>query len=211
MVAGLAHESRNALQRSQACLSVLQIRLQEQPELVELLTRLQNAQDDLQRLFNDVRTYAAAPRLQLQSCDVRRTWRDAWDDLGASQRSDVVLREEFCEEGAFCLVDPFYLKQVFRNLLENALSCGAEPVRVTIRCQADGDGMQIRVRDNGPGFPPAVRGQLFEPFFTTKLRGTGLGLAICRRIIEAHGGRIEAGDAEQGGAEILLSLPRRAT
>jgi signal transduction histidine kinase len=50
---------------------------------------------------------------------------------------------------------------------------------------------------------------LFEPFFTTKLRGTGLGLAICKRIVEAHGGRIEVGEETTPGAEIRITLPRR--
>ncbi len=90
----------------------------------------------MQRLFNDVRAYASEPRLELQTCDLRRAWREAWDDLGASQRANAVLREELGDQDAFCVADPFYLKQVFRNLLENALSCGAKPVRVAIRCRA---------------------------------------------------------------------------
>ncbi len=64
------------------------------------------------------------------------------------------------------------------------------------------------VRDNGPGFPPAVRGRLFEAFFTTKMRGTGLGLALCKRVVEEHGGRIEPGPGDGPGAEIIITLPR---
>ncbi len=82
MAAGLAHESRNALQRSQACLSILSLRLKDQPEFLELLKRAQKAQDDLRRLYEDVRTYAITPRLEIQPCDLRRTWREAWADLG---------------------------------------------------------------------------------------------------------------------------------
>ncbi|HEY7427710.1 MAG TPA: ATP-binding protein [Gemmataceae bacterium] len=216
MAAGLAHESRNALQRSQACLSVLELRLKEQPELLGLLARIQKSQDDLRHLFEGVRTYAATPRLQPQACDLRRTWREAWENLvGAARTANAELREEVEGMDLVCFADPFYLKNVFRNILENALGSGADPVRIVVRCRpaflGEREAIQVSVRDNGPGFPAEVRRQLFEPFFTTKLRGTGLGLAICKRIVEAHGGRIKAGEEAAQGAEVLITIPRRMT
>jgi PAS domain S-box-containing protein len=214
MSAGLAHEGRNALQRIQACLALLTIRLHEQPENLELLERIQRAQDDLQRLFEDVRTYAVASRLQQRWWDLRQCWREAWKDLG-NLRLEAELTEDIADVNPFCQVDPFYLKQVFRNLLENALSSGASPVRILILCRPALLGAEnaicIRLRDNGPGISSEARPRLFEPFFTTKLRGTGLGLAICKRIIEAHGGRIETGSDSSSGAEMVITLPRRET
>jgi PAS domain S-box-containing protein len=216
MAAGLAHESRNALQRSQSCLSILNLRLKDQPELLELLQRAQKAQDDLRHLYEDVRTYAVAPRLQIQDCDLRRTWREAWADLGdVPNAQGADLREDPDAAELPCPADPFLLKQVFRNLLENCLTCDASPVRITIRCRetvlAGRAAIGISVRDNGPGFSEGVRHRLFEPFFTTKNRGTGLGLAICKRIIEAHDGRIEAGKGPGPGAEVIITLPRSRT
>ena len=61
--------------------------------------------------------------------------------------------------------------------------------------------------DNGPGFTPEQRAKVFQAFYTTKTKGTGLGLAICRRIIEAHEGRIVLGDQPDRGAEFILILP----
>jgi len=119
------------------------------------------------------------------------------------------LREAAGGDGWECPADPFHLKQVFRNLLDNALEAAPAPVRVEVCCSADrlGDrpAVRVAVRDNGPGFPPGDRDKLFDPFFTTKLRGTGLGLAICKRVVEAHGGRIEAGGGP--GAEVVITLP----
>src|SRR5262249_58461376 len=81
MVAGLAHESRNALQRSQACLSLLELRLRDQPEALDLLGRLQQAQDDLHRLYEGVRHYAAPIRLDRRVCDLARAWRESRADV----------------------------------------------------------------------------------------------------------------------------------
>ena len=216
MVAGLAHESRNALQRGQACLAMLGFRLQGQPEALDLVERAQKAQEDLLRLYEEVQEYAAPIHPDLCACDLAQVWREAWADvlfLHAGKRAE--LREETGGMDLHCWASPFHLKQVFRNLMDNALDTGADPVLVVIRCmQADLGGqeaVQVAVRDNGPGFTPEQGQRLFAPFYTTKVRGTGLGLAICKRIVEAHGGRIEAGRNNGPGAEILISLPRRVS
>jgi signal transduction histidine kinase len=216
MAAGLAHESRNALQRSQACLSILSLRLKDQPEFLELLQRAQKAQDDLRRLYEDVRSYAITPRLEIQSCDLRRTWREAWADLGdVPDAQGADLRENVGCDDLSCPADPFLLKQVFRNLLENCLTCGASPVHIVIRCRETPpdrrEAIRVSIHDNGPGFPAGDRHRLFDPFFTTKHRGTGLGLAICKRIIDAHDGHIEVGEGLGPGAEVVITLPRRRT
>ena len=66
----------------------------------------------------------------------------------------------------------------------------------------------MTVSDRGKGIEPAVRDRLFDPFFTTKPYGTGMGLPIAKRIVEAHGGRIDALDREGGGAVFRVWLPK---
>jgi PAS domain S-box-containing protein len=125
MAAGLAHEGRNALQRIQACLSLLTLRLQGQQENLELLGRIQKAQDDLQHLFEDVRSYAMAPKLQRHWHDLRQIWREAWNELSMLPAwSSAELKEDIDEIDPSCRVDPFYIKHVLRNLLENARGHG---------------------------------------------------------------------------------------
>lgn len=216
MAAGLAHEGRNALQRIQACISLLTLRLQGQRENLELLGRIQKAQDDLQHLFEDVRSFALAPKLHRHWHDLRQIWREAWNELSNLPAwSSAELKEDIDEVDPSCRVDAFYIKHVLRNLLENAVSCGANPVRVVIQCRpaslGEREAICLRLRDNGPGFAAEMRPRLFEPFFTTKTHGTGLGLAICKRIVEAHGGQIEANGICTAGAEIVILLPRRGT
>ena len=70
---------------------------------------------------------------------------------------------------------------------------------------------EITVEDNGPGFQRELIGQVFDPYVTTKAKGTGLGLAIVRKIVEEHGGHIEADNRAEGGARIRIDLPLTET
>ncbi|MHB1557691.1 MAG: two-component system sensor histidine kinase NtrB [Isosphaeraceae bacterium] len=213
MVTGLAHESRNALQRSQACLEMLTLAVRDRPEAISLIDRLQKAQDHLHTLYEDVRGYAAPIKLDRAACDLRQVWREAWIHLDSARAAkDASLAEAVDRVNLRCVADPFRLGQVFRNILDNALAAGSPPVAVEVLAQdADLHGrpaVHIAFRDNGPGIPPEVRPRVFDPFYTTKARGTGLGMPIARRIIEAHGGRIGLGDGDAPGATIIITLPR---
>src|SRR5262249_52421656 len=188
-------------------------RLQDRPEALDLLARLQQAQDDLAHLFDDVRNYASPIRLEPRPCDLADVWRQAWSDLAEVRaRQNVELREDAADVDLPLTADPFQLRQVFRNLLENALSAGPEAADIVIRCtevELNGqEAVQVSVTDQGPGFTAEQRQRAFEPFYTTKLRGTGLGLAICKRIVEAHGGRITVAEGAGPGATVLVTLPR---
>jgi PAS domain S-box-containing protein len=211
MSAGLAHESRNALQRGQACLERLRWKLHGQPVALDLLERAQRAQQDLLRLYEDVREYAAPVAVEAAPCDLAAVWRRAWADvLGLLSGREAKLVEEAGE----CWVrgDAFRLGQVFRNLFENSLAASHGRVRVTVACgPAELGGrpaVRVAVRDDGPGLSEEQKRRVFQPFFTTKVKGTGLGLAIVKRIVEAHGGTVAVGDAPTGGAEIVFTLPR---
>ena len=93
MVAGLAHESRNALQRSQACLEMLALAVRDRPEALDLIDRIQKAQDHLHHLYEDVRSYAAPIKLDRVPCDLRTVWREAWAHLEpAREEKQAALR-----------------------------------------------------------------------------------------------------------------------
>ena len=71
--------------------------------------------------------------------------------------------------------------------------------------------MTLEVRDNGPGFPKQLMPRIFEPYVTSKNRGSGLGLAIVKRIVEEHGGSVQARNLAKGGAQIEIRLPAIST
>ena len=104
--------------------------------------------------------------------------------------------------------DPRLLQEVLFNIFQNAVD--AMPRGGQIRVDVDGpsDSAVVRVRDTGIGIAPEHQARLFSPFFTTKTRGTGLGLAISKRMIEAHGGRLEIESELGKGTEVRITLPR---
>ena len=118
------------------------------------------------------------------------------------------------QAGAPCTVmgSAGQLQQVMMNLLQNAFDAVGGPgvdtpcVRVTMVCE--GSQVHVTVRDNGPGIPAEHLLRIFDPFFTTKPvgKGTGLGLSISYGIVEQHGGRLSARNAEDGGAEFAMAL-----
>ena len=213
MVAGLAHESRDALNHGQVCLEKLALEVEDRPEALHLIARLQQVQDELHTLYEDLRRYAAPIHLERRVCDLSEIWRAAWEHLAPLREGrEAMLREEIEGLDLHCVVDPFRLEQVFRNLLENSLAACRDPVEIAIHCtpwEVDGPpALRVAVRDHGPGLGAEQKQRLFEPFYTTKSPGSGLGMAITQRIVEAHGGRIAVGEDDGPGAEIILTLPR---
>ncbi|HPU99046.1 MAG TPA: ATP-binding protein, partial [Candidatus Hydrogenedentes bacterium] len=76
-----------------------------------------------------------------------------------------------------------------------------------VRISRSGNALEIRVEDQGPGFPPDKINKLFEPFYSEKPRGTGMGLSICQRVVEAMNGTIQLGNRAEGGAAVIVRFP----
>ena len=100
--------------------------------------------------------------------------------------------------------------QVFVNLVMNAIDAMGEGGRIDIKLKDDGDWVEYRVRDYGPGIPEHIIDHVTEAFFTTKGdHGTGLGLAICREIVEIeHGGEFIVKNHCEKGAEFVIRIPK---
>lgn len=209
----LIHESRNAIQRSKACLEMLTLEVQDRPAALNLAGRAQRAQEDLQKLYEEVRQYAAPIVLARRPCDLRELWRETWQHLSCAHAEKNVRLEEKIEGiDLHCAVDPFAIQQVWRNIFENAIAVSPPRSTITI-CGAQAThlgrpSMLISFHDEGPGLTDEQQRRIFEPFFTTKAKGTGLGMAIAQRIVSSHGGTIAATTGVNGGVTIEVNLPR---
>lgn len=212
-MAGLVHESRNALQRSKACLEMLALEVQDRPDALDLIARIQRAQDHLATLYEEVRQYAAPIKVSPEPTDLAALVRESWSHLALqSQAKQLRLATEASPpEGVHCPVDPFHLGQAIRNIMENAIDASPVGGTVWVRWSAVVFGgrpaWRLAIRDEGPGVAAANRGRVFDPFFTTKNKGTGLGMAIAQRLVQAHGGEITLSPC-QPGAEFIVTLPR---
>jgi PAS domain S-box-containing protein len=170
----------------------------------------------MKEMVNAFSEYARAPEMDVSRFDlnqliaeVAELYRSGSREAGRTARPKLKLDPALTEIEA----DPGRLRQIIHNLLANAIEAleGApDPeIRVETRLveRAEGRLAEITVEDNGPGFRPDVIGQVFDPYVTTKSKGTGLGLAIVKKIVEEHGGRIEADNARTGGARVRIELP----
>jgi two-component system, LuxR family, sensor kinase FixL len=187
---------------------------------LHLAGRIQQAQDDLTRLYEEVRSYAAPINLD---CTIRRTWPRSGDmrgpnskrigkGQGSIRRSRSIRIPLSCDDLPWGKSSEIFWKMqscaVHAVNRRSARTHGSRfsAWRPCIRstCLASPD------RDKGTGIPKKNRERVFEPFFTTKTKGTGLGMAIARRIVEAHGGALALGPDRQPGTEFVLTLPRGA-
>ncbi len=212
MMAGLSHESRNALQRARAALEMLNLDLDQRPDLQKLSGRAVTAIEELQRLYEEVRNYAAPLQLACRDTDVGELLLETWGQILQVRREKQVALSVHCDDGArIAKIDRYRIRQVFRNILENAMAVlpdrgGTIVFTSTVLGSGATKCVEIAVQDNGPGMNSEQRSRIFEPFYTTKSRGTGLGMAIARRIMEAHGGTAMVGSSERG-ARIILRFP----
>lgn len=207
---GLAHESRNALQRLQNAVELLQEELAGQPQALKDLAKIERAGQHIRDLLEEVRAFAAPINLHRTEETLPKIWRRAWRSLAHRvEGRDVSFTDSISEiDDCRLSVDARRLEQVFRNLFENALDATDHAINITVTCQLTPDWLKVSVRDDGPGISEEHRHTMFDAFTTTKPTGTGLGLAICRRTMNAHGGNLSLLPSDSGAA-FLIELPKR--
>lgn len=211
-MAGLVHESRNALNVTQSALNMIERRTEGIVDVDTFIEGARDAQSVIQRLFDEVRVYSAPVIINHETCNVAELLEQTWKMLQApNENTTSRLNQRTCEPPPECDACPIKLAQVFRNLFENSVAACDEPVEIEVdykHTEVRGNpALRVVVTDNGPGLNAEQRAQIFEAFYTTKTHGTGLGLAISKRIIEAHGGTITLGDANGSGAQFIITLP----
>jgi signal transduction histidine kinase len=214
MAAGIAHEINNPLASIASCAEGLERKLargsltaEQQREYLQIIAKeAYRAHDITSRLLEFARS-EGGPMVEF--------------DVGAMMRElDVLLEHRLKKRrlklAANCDPDlramrgnPAECKQVMLNLIHNAIDASPDGGLIRVACRADGEFNVLEVEDQGPGIPAAIAERIFDPFFTTKDpgHGTGLGLAIVHRIVEAHGGKVEALDTGHG-ALFRVRVPR---
>jgi signal transduction histidine kinase len=213
--ASIAHEIRNPIT---AAKSLVQ-QMGEDPASSENVEYASVALDELGRVERSISHLLKYAREE--DMDVREL---RMDDLVVSAldtftdritRLGVTVTRDFGTNGSLS-GDPDKLRRVVINLVGNALDAFEE--NATAHAELDleagenlaGSEVWLRVRDNGPGMDEERLGRIFTPFYTSKSSGTGLGLAISKKLVDAHGGSIEAHSEPGRGTEFVVTLPKDA-
>ncbi len=224
MAAAIAHEVKNPLAGIEVMAGLLKRRLSDNAEALALLNDIITEAKMANAIVLEVLDFVRPVRLHVATVDIAALLDDALlmaDSL--VPKRGVVVSVDAADDLPEIEGDDHQLRQVFTNLVANALEALDGQGRVHVRVTAieppswappdtaPASAVQIDVEDDGPGIPESIRERIFSPFFTTKPRGSGLGLAIVRKIVNAHGGRIELLQNQHGtGTCFRVVLPVRA-
>jgi two-component system osmolarity sensor histidine kinase EnvZ len=210
LLAGISHDIRTPLARMRFAVELL-------PDNVDaaLVERLERNLEAMDELVGDALRFAKGTGEAAQTLRLRAYLEDILPGLDETLEGRLQWQ---CGEELELKVAPGALRRVLQNLVDNARRHGGGElgVKATMREGADGDRtIEIHVSDGGPGIPPEFREKVFQPFFrldrsrSQATGGSGLGLAIVLQLCQAHGWRIEVRDCQEGGADLVLSIPVR--
>lgn len=215
LAAGLAHEIKNPLSGIKLSIEVLSnepyMPEEDRGVLVLVIDEIRRIESLIQGLLS----FARPPRPRFVETDVNEVISGVSGLVSQNQfhapeaSRTIAVVKDFDTRLQMITADPMQLKQVFMNLILNAVDAMREGGTLTMKTLFDAAAQVVRVEisDTGKGISAAVMDKIFHPFFTTKSKGTGLGLAISKRLIEDHGGRISVENNASGGATFKISLP----
>jgi nitrogen fixation/metabolism regulation signal transduction histidine kinase len=168
--------------------------------------------ETMQQMVNAFSEYARAPEMKITGFSLNQLVTEV-ADLYRSQDPRATIRLDLDDNIVAIEADRGRVRQILNNLVTNALEAldgvALPKLEIATRLEHGGDAAYaiVTVCDNGPGFQRELLGRVFDPYVTSKPKGTGLGLAIVKKIVEEHGGRIDADNRPEGGARVRVVLP----
>ncbi len=204
LVGSIGHDLRNPLGVIETSLFILRGRVGEEEKTVKHLDRISEQLGVANAIISSLLDMIRSRPLQRERVRLAEIVAGA---AGAVKRpAGVALSVDGIDALPEVEGDPVQLRQVFVNLLENAVYAASPQGAVAVRATARDGAVEVHVEDSGPGVDLATRRRLFEPLITTKERGIGLGLALVKQIAERHGGTVAYSDRAEGGARFTVRL-----
>lgn len=207
LAAGIAHEIRNPMTALKGFIQLLQGSIKEDYSMYfnVIMSELKR----IESIITEFLVLAKPQAIQYQQNDVCKIMQDTIDLISAqAMMHNVQIVADFALHIPFIYCEPNQLKQVFINILKNAIEVMPKGGEVTVRIgQLDDSHIRISITDQGCGIPQDKIKKLGEPFYTTKERGTGLGLMVSYKIIEEHQGKIDVESEVGVGTTFHITLP----
>ena len=215
----VAHEIRNPLGSIRLGVSMLRDSVNDDPDALNTIELVERGISHLNKLVVDVTQYSRQKELERSTVDLHESLERSIDLVSERiSEKNATVERVFARRSIVGQWDPYQLRQVFVNVIANAVDASQENSAVMISTEllpseTNGDGQppktyaRITIADQGKGMDKATRDRIFEPFFSTKKRGTGLGLAIVKQIVELHGGRISVASEPGQGSKFRIDLP----
>ena len=215
LLAAVSHDLRTPLT---SLLGLSESLAMSQPRLspgqAEMATALR---DETQRMCRSVENLLEMARIQSGSMRLNQQWQSFEEVVGTALRSSRsaltghLVRTRLAPELPLVRCDALLIERVLCNLVENAAKYTPPGAVITLAAAVKGSWLSVDVCDNGPGLRPGCEEAIFDKFVRGSMQtggsGVGLGLSICRSLVEAHGGTIEAANADGGGARFSFLLP----
>jgi signal transduction histidine kinase len=209
LAAGLAHEIGTPLNVISGNAEYLMMEIPPESPMTEELKVIVRETERVSELISNLLKFARPAPASMQQLDPAVLVREVVSLLMQEISKNKINLD--CQLDSLPLLegDPNQLKQVFVNILLNAIQAMPENGKLEIGAKLTNDWLILTFQDNGQGIPQANLPMIFDPFFTTKSvgKGTGLGLSVCYRIVREHSGRIEVSSREGEGTLVEIRLP----
>jgi PAS domain S-box-containing protein len=206
MAATVAHEIRNPLGGIRGFAALLKRDIPEDDPKARLIEKVLAGTTALDRVVGELLEYTRPLELRLRSTNCLDLIEAALGYLEFGGRA-IELRRDLAPD-THILADPDRIRQVFLNILLNAVQSIEETGEIRVAMRDNGSGVDIDFSDTGAGIANEALDKIFAPFFTTKEKGTGLGLAVAAKIVEAHGGTLTAVSELGIGSTFTVTLPK---
>jgi PAS domain S-box-containing protein len=220
--AQVAHEIKNPLGSIRLGVAMLRDMTRDR-EAINTIDLVERGIEHLSKITLDVTQFSRRRKLTLSEVDLNELLGESLDLVADKlQEKRTPVEKNFPDEPLRGQWDEDQLRQVFVNLIANAVDASAAESPVTISTERatvtvggahngagarQVAGARVQIADRGQGMDEETRARVFEPFFTTKKKGTGLGLAIARQIVEQHGGSISVESRAGEGTRFTVELP----
>ena len=197
----LAHEIRNPLNTIKMNIQLLEEEFGENRKF----ERIESEIDRLERILRSFLQYTKLPTPAFERTDINELVKERVE-IFRPKAGEIGIELQLAQNLPRVRIDEQLFSQVLQNLLQNAVDASQEGP-IIVETGRSGKNVYVAVADRGTGIPPELLDKVFKPYFSTKKNGVGIGMAVVKKIVEAHGGKIQIQSRTGKGTRVVVELP----